>query len=226
MTQSRGQLPAALGFERLELEAPQSADETSPPMESMRGVGEPELLDAGDPSALEASALARGAALRRLPGYVNHRQEQPNWCWAAVSLSVDACYADQSGAATTWSQCSIVNAELNQTSCCDDGSTPACDRPWYLDLAFTRVGRFRLKLTRRLRPVETRIQIDANRPYGIRIGWFQGGGHFVGVSGFDAGNGTFEIADPWYGTSVQSHAIFPRHYQGGGRWTHSYATQP
>ena len=176
-------------------------------------MGEPELEAFGD------------AADKKVLDYVNHHQEQDNWCWAAVSLSVDEFYARQSGGATTWSQCTIVNAELAQADCCENGSERPCNRPWYVHRALARVRRFRRTLGRRLRLIETKIQVDADQPYAIRIGWHRGGGHFIAAYGYDATSRTLHIADPWFGDDIQDHDTFPRHYQGGGRWTHTYATR-
>jgi hypothetical protein len=54
------------------------------------------------------------------------QQEQTEWCWAAVAVSVAAFY-NGSG---IWRQCALVNAEFGLTTCCVDGSAPACNRPW------------------------------------------------------------------------------------------------
>ena len=76
----------------------------------------------------------RGSA--RTCGLTVEHQTQTQWCWAAVSNSVSHFY----DAGSTWTQCTIVNAELGQSTCCSNGSSSACNKPWYLDKALTRVG--------------------------------------------------------------------------------------
>jgi hypothetical protein len=49
-------------------------------------------------------------------------QLQTQRCWAACSVSVSLFYDSASG----WTQCSVVNAELGQTTCCQNGSTSQC----------------------------------------------------------------------------------------------------
>jgi hypothetical protein len=66
-------------------------------------------------------------------------QEQTQRCWAAVTVSI-ATFFD---VATSWQQCSLVNVELNQLTCCEDGTGPTCGRPWYLDRALRRTGHLR-----------------------------------------------------------------------------------
>src|SRR4051794_4590811 len=63
-------------------------------------------------------------------------QQQNNWCWAAVSVSVALLQA----ALPAWQQCQVVSQELGNATCCTNGSSAVCDVPWYLDRALTRVG--------------------------------------------------------------------------------------
>jgi hypothetical protein len=53
-------------------------------------------------------------------------QLQSQWCWAACSTSVSHLY----DASSSWTQCRVVNAELGQTGCCQEGSSGQCNRPW------------------------------------------------------------------------------------------------
>jgi hypothetical protein len=151
------------------------------------------------------------------------QQEQTQWCWAAVSNSVAAFY----NPASTWTQCKIVNAELTQADCCVNGSSAACNKPWYLDKALTRVGHFASPLA----GVKTTAEIDTilgnNTPLGVRVGWAGGGGHFLGLSAhYLSGAIDYVTAvDPWYGKSEVVYNTFKTQYQGSGTWTHSYLTK-
>jgi hypothetical protein len=71
--------------------------------------------------------------------YVQQGQLQSQWCWAAVSVSISRHY----DAGTQWTQCNLVQQELNQTTCCQDGSTEQCNQPWYLQRALRRTANLR-----------------------------------------------------------------------------------
>jgi Papain-like cysteine protease AvrRpt2 len=158
---------------------------------------------------------------RRLPLNVQ-AQLQSQWCWAACSTSVSHFF----DAASAWTQCGVVNAELSQTGCCEDGSTATCNQPWYLDKALTRTGNFASRTSGTAPMSKIRSELSAGRPVGVRIGWTGGGGHFVTISGcLDDATGMLEIRDSIYGTSDISLANFTSSYQGSGSWTHTYFTR-
>ena len=159
---------------------------------------------------------------RRLSFTMQH-QQQTQWCWAAVSTSVSVYY----DASSTWTQCTVVNAELGQTTCCSSGSSAACNQPWYLDLALMRTGNLTVVSNGTTAFASIRTEIDAGRPLGVRIGWSGGGGHFVVIEGYkpDPGSERVAVEDPWYGASDLALTAFTSSYQGTGSWTHSYTTQ-
>lgn len=150
-------------------------------------------------------------------------QQQTNWCWAAVATSVALFYNPSS----TWTQCTLVNAELGETTCCSNGGSAACNKPWYLDKALQRVGQLDSWSSGAMSFANVRAEIDNSRPLGVRIGWSGGGGHFVVVDGYlnDASQ-QVAIEDPWYGASDMSYTAFSSSYQTSGSWSHSYETQP
>jgi hypothetical protein len=149
------------------------------------------------------------------------RQLQDQWCWAAVSASIARHYG-----AAKWTQCAVVNEELEQTDCCHNGATPDCNQPWYLDRALRRVGALKKVESGRPRDLKkVRREIDANRPVCVRIGWGGGGGHFITVEGYRGDGGLVAVEDPWYGTSDVSVGLLEGGYQGSGRWTHTYYTR-
>jgi hypothetical protein len=81
---------------------------------------------------------------RTLPISVQH-QLQSNWCWAACATSTSGFYDP----ATTWGQCRVVNAELGNAGCCEDGGSGDCNIPWYLDRVLRRTGNFGSKVSGR-----------------------------------------------------------------------------
>ena len=156
-------------------------------------------------------------------GLAEQFQQQSEWCWSATSVSISLFYDP----ASAWTQCSLVNNALNQTTCCQDGSSSQCNQPWYLDQALTITGN--LASTSGGKPtLQTVInEIAAGRPVGVRLGWNGGGGHFPLVDGYqnDPETPTIEVKDPIYGTSTQDFNSFPSSYQGGAAWTNTYFTQ-
>ena len=168
----------------------------------------------------------------RCSGLTVENQQQTNWCWAAVSNSVSHFY----DAASTWTECTIVNAELGQSTCCTNGSSAACNQAWYLDKALTRVGRLQSWASGTLTFATVQSLVNNGRPPCARQGWSGGGGHFMaitcyfeGLLGKWSGAGStakrLRITDPWYGDSVVDYTVFVSGYQGTGSWTHSYRTQ-
>jgi ABC-type bacteriocin/lantibiotic exporter with double-glycine peptidase domain len=112
---------------------------------------------------------------------------------------------------------------MGQTTCCQDGSTPQCNQPWFLDLALQIVGNLDGISAGKATMTKIRNQILQCRPLCLRIGWNGGGGHFVAVYGYS--NKRLNIGDPWYGNSVVNYEQFPDTYQGGGAWTDSFTTE-
>jgi hypothetical protein len=156
-----------------------------------------------------------GSGSRVLP-FIMQNQQQTQWCWAATSVSVNAYFKP----GTTWTQCLVVNNALNTAICCSNGSSSTCDNPWFLDRALRIVGNLHHLEVRRGTLAEVTTEIAADRPLCLRIGWFSGGGHFVGVYGY---SGTIiSVGDPWWGDSVIDYSDFPENYQSGGNWTHTY----
>jgi hypothetical protein len=150
-------------------------------------------------------------------------QLQSQWCWAACSVSVSLFYDSASG----WTQCSLVNAELGQSTCCQNGSTSQCNQPWYLERALTRTGNLASWSGGTATIAQIRSEIRSGRPLGARIGWSGGGGHFVMIAGYRScdPDDYIDVRDPIYGSSDIALATFTSSYQGTGSWTHTYYTE-
>lgn len=153
-------------------------------------------------------------------------QQESQWCWSAVSVSVLRFY--QSSSALT--QCGLANLEFGTDVCCANPS--ACNVDHTLDTALAQVGHLNDMVFAPLSFQETDNEINSRRPLGCRIGWFGGGGHFVVIHGtsIDAGGGSQKmwvaVADPKFGPSDYLMDDFTfRYRQGEGEWTHSYLTQ-
>src|SRR5215469_452694 len=159
----------------------------------------------------------------RYLGLAEQHQQQTEWCWSATTVSINLYY----NSASTWTQCSLVNRAFSQTTCCQDGSTSACNQPWYPDQALTITGN--LSSTANGKPSFQTVmnEINAGHPVSIAIYWNGGGGHNPAVDGYqnDAVAPTIDIEDPWYGQSLnQDFNSFPSNYNGGATWGESYFT--
>jgi Papain-like cysteine protease AvrRpt2 len=188
----------------------------------------PSILTARQPvapprpaTASAPAALAPPRAARTLD-FTVERQAQSDWCWAAVSASVARFYE----AASTWSQCTIVNLELGQQVCCSEGSSTTCNQPHVLESALALVKHLGREFEGPLAFADIATEIDAGRPIGLCIDWTGGGGHFVTVAGYDPNGEMIEIEDPLFGASEIPLRSFPASYQGGGTWSWTYLTSP
>ena len=175
------------------------------------------------PRSLKLKSLAGGAAGGAPCGnplrFTMQQQQQTQWCWAAVSTSINLFYHPASGQ----TQCAVANVAMNQTTCCQNGGSAQCNQPWFLDQALQIVGNLNASSAGKAALAKVNTEINACRPLCLRIGWNGGGGHFVTVYGYWLNR--INIADPWYGSSVVTYGAFPSTYQGGGTWTDTYTTQ-
>jgi hypothetical protein len=157
-------------------------------------------------------------------GLDEQHQQQDEWCWLATTVSITNYYDP----ASTWTQCSLANTELNQTTCCINGSSSACDQPGYPDRALTTTGH--LASTAFGKPSFQTIidQIEAGHPVSINIQWNGGTGHNPAADGYDNTDPaapTIHIQDPLFGPSTQDFNTFPGSYNGGASWYESYFTK-
>jgi hypothetical protein len=150
-------------------------------------------------------------------------QVQSEWCWSATTCSITKYYDP----ASPWTQCTLVNNAYNQNACCADGSSSACNQPWYPDRALTITGHLS-SMTGKAESLATVMrELNASRPISIAIYWFGGGGHNPAIDGYDVTSPaypTIDIQDPIYGHSTQDFGTFPHSYNGGANWGNSYLT--
>lgn len=155
--------------------------------------------------------------------FTMQHQEQTQWCWAATAVSVAHYYQPNS----SWTQCEMVNQELGQTTCCEDGSTDACNQPHGLGGPLQRAQVLDHMEGSSVSYDVIGAEIEAGRPLAWRIGWEDGGGHFAVIEGYRRLGGEWvAVDDPWYGeTDVAVSSLTGGTYQGTGTWTHTYFTR-
>ncbi len=157
-------------------------------------------------------------------GLNEQHQQQTEWCWSATTVSITLFYDPNS----TWTQCDLVNRAFGQTTCCTNGSSAACNQPWYPDQALTITGRLASTSNGAASFATVKNEIDASRPISIGIYWTGGGGHNPAIDGYDETDPaapTIDIQDPWYGPSTQDFNTFPGSYNGGATWGVTFFTK-
>jgi len=151
-------------------------------------------------------------------------QEQLNWCWAAVGVSIDKYFSPQS----TRTQCQLAGQVLGGDCCSNSDS---CDLAEGLEDALNVTGT--LKQARggiALDFDDIRQEIEAGRPVCARIGWQpdETRGHFVVIRGYSvssAGEPWVDIADPYYLDSTIPYDEFVNAYLDAGVWTDTFLVQ-
>lgn len=147
------------------------------------------------------------------------RQQQTNWCWAAVAVSI----ADFYGAAPT--QCAFVNTRLGRTDCCGAGAAGPCNQTHSGRDAIDALGHLADWDASRPGQALIRAEIDANRPMAVRVEWAGGGAHLLVVDGYLENFDFVAVDDPWFGTADIALSTLHSAYQGTGSVTHHYLTQ-
>lgn len=150
-------------------------------------------------------------------------QQEDEWCWAANAASAAGYFGK-----TDWSQCLLANDQFAQSTCCDNGKSAACDKPWFLDRALTAAGCHYSYQANPIPLADVVSALSATIAIEVRIGWtdgqgnFDGSGHFVAITGADPASATLHIADPWYPSSDIGYDDFAERYQTVGVWTDSF----
>jgi len=134
-------------------------------------------------------------------------QQQNQWCWSASSN----CILTHYGVTTT--QCQI--AEYTRTAatwhnfgmqnCCTT-ATAGCNYWNYMwgssgsiEDILSHFGSISVSNVSNYIPFSTiQTEINNNRPFVIRWGWYSGGGHFIVGEGYDASNNVYYM-NPWPG---------------------------
>jgi hypothetical protein len=190
------------------------------------------------PSAATQADEAGGASGPEVvTGFAMQTQEQDQWCWAAVAVSVALKY----DAATPWTQCSLASAlysgQGNPLDCCG-ADCDACNLPQSLSQVFGVTHNMNgAAIGHAIALAAMEGEIRADRPVAVRIGWppDNSSGHFVaicGVSRGDDGTVYVDVGDPSSDDAAtdnlkhMSLSEFSGNYGlVGGSWTWTYLTR-
>jgi hypothetical protein len=176
--------------------------------------------------------VSPGTATRALAFKVQ-RQLRSEWCWAAVSVSVDLFFRPDS----THTQCDVAGSTLG-LSCCDGTlpSSDSCNTPHALHPV---LGHFHLlagdPIVKALTFDQVRAEIDAGRPVCVLIKWLDNQGqvtdrgHFIAINGYrvtPAQKLFVSITDPLFGASEMAYDQFSSgrggYRDGRGVWFASF----
>jgi hypothetical protein len=151
--------------------------------------------------------------------FVMQQQTQTQWCWAAVTSSVADYYNSHQ-----MTQCALANWAFAQTTCCTNGNSPACNKPYPLQAPLQQVQHLNQATLGGLSFPQIKTEINNSHPIAIGVAWSGGGGHALAIAGYDDANNTIDLRDPWYGSSVAAFNGFPANYHSS-TWHSSYTTQ-
>lgn len=153
------------------------------------------------------------------------KQQQSQWCWAAVTVSIRDYY----GHTTQLSQCQLVNSYVGLTTCCANGSSSSCNQPNNTAGALAFVGHLEKNLNGSISFKAVQEQIVLDRPIGIRILWAGSGAHAIVVDGYSSSDGEQWVFgdDPGSGDCfLYTYSAFQTSYSGTGTWNATRFTTP
>ncbi len=154
-----------------------------------------------EPASTDAAAAAVEGS-RKLE-IVLERQEASQWCWAAIAVA----------AARAFGTGQITQAEVAARLQAED-ATPTRNQPRRLLDAVRIAGCDGHWTPGRPTPARLRREIDAGRPFCMRLTWAGGQSHFVMIVGYAAGGRELIIEDPSGDPGLQSLEDFPGLYRG------------
>jgi len=165
-------------------------------------------------------------------------QQQSDWCWDAVAVSINAFLDPQQP--PTWTQDTLATQLLSSPlaagpNCTDPNlACTVCNQPERLDTAMT--------ITKNLAPngylqscylLYANLQnwINAHLPVCARIVWSSGGAHFIALDGYatsGSGQPLVHVQDPLPGVapSYWDYDTLVNDYDGIGNWQDSYLVTP
>lgn len=147
-------------------------------------------------------------------------QQQSNWCWAAISVSMTKFYNSNS----QLEQCSLVNNRLGRTDCCQDGSSKQCNQTQSIYKVLPQLGVSASPHAGQQSFIELSEQIQLGHPLVLIL--MRGlDAHYAVLSGVGA-NETVTIKDPMGGvTRKMSYQEFKKIYEQR-YWKGSFFTKP
>lgn len=166
-------------------------------------------------------------------GYITnmglYAQQQSEWCWAGVTATVGAAFGKPK------SECKMASRFIKGQPgeyCCaaNKGSSKECNQPYFLDKSLAHYGFLDQMFASQIGTLNIIQDLKKRLPVNVRIGWDNGGGHFMVIYGakYVGTAQTFNVWNPLPvgkgDKQVLSRAALVR-YRSSGNWTHSYTTK-
>lgn len=149
------------------------------------------------------------------------QQQCDNWCWAAVTSSIEAYYPPPGGSQGT-PQCQLAMTYTGEPNCCSRPVPCACDKQNNLVTPLSNSGHLQADpIDGPIQPGQIADQIRQGNPICCQV-WIGGDssrGHFLVITGYDAAtndviavdparDGTYNGTFPWQGERTFSGAIW------------------
>jgi hypothetical protein len=167
-----------------------------------------------------------------MPVFTMQPQQEDNWCWAAVAVSINN-FLD-SGSATPWTQESLATNVLQKdgkiAATVDCTATPGlCDFTAALNDAFTATHNLAGSFDNGHLDFDSiKGWIEAGFPICAQIDWFGGGAHAIALDGYQeyaSGAQAVVVQDPFYGPSLQFYDDLVSDYPPGGTWAETFTVK-
>jgi hypothetical protein len=160
--------------------------------------------------------------------FVMQVQQEDEWCWAAVAVSIHSYLNPDSEPA--WTQATLATKVLQE-----EGTIPAtvncsvspdlCDCTAPLSTAFTTTGNFSKTVAAPLSFASLKQQLDNGIPVCAQIDWFDGGAHAIALDGYQiytSGEQAVVVQDPLNRPSIQFYEDLVSDYPPGGTWSNTF----
>ena len=153
---------------------------------------------------------------KRIDGLKLQKQLQDEWCWSAVTTSLDR-FLD---GASSLTQCKTVSNELHHL-CCGElagEQLKRCNQTNTLHEPLDHLGWLAQPPIREpLRLQAVRREIDAGRPVCCYIRWRNSlNGHFVAITGYESDSHDVFVDDPLFPPDWRDYDRFSSHAEGDG----------
>ena len=123
-------------------------------------------------------------------GFAVQAQQQSNWCWCAVTVSIANFYGD------SLTQCGFANTELGFSDCCGVGGSGHCNVTHYTRDALSTAGHFASAKNGGPTTADAKTEVDNGRPIALRIEWSGGGRHAIALFGYLSDTRFVAVDDP------------------------------
>ncbi len=162
------------------------------------------------------------------------QQEDPSWCWAATTVSLDRYFRNNTNANSNYiiDQCIFVGCIRGGITCCGSQPHVDCLGDGEISEGLEHFGIAGISGNNPATLDQIRSQISYGNPIVARILWPNNTGHVVVIWAFDEFNQKLVVSDPYNPTNLRiiPYDKFCNDYDSGslthGIWSHYYFTTP